>query len=173
MCVLQRGPVLAVVPGLSSRTFCSLSLKWNLTAQPQRFPSTPGWGPLAVVVVAPHHSWLWVLGAVPRHSWFRFLVAVVVASRHSWLWALGTVPRHSWLGSAGCGGGRPPPPPRFGTVGRGHSVGEPQKWRQLPQTAIQPGPQPVEMPMGNPDAGAKGIVRPPRHGGPFSDGRGQ
>ena len=39
--------------------------------------------------------------------------------------------------------------------------------------AVQPGTQPMEVPMGNPDAGAKGIVRPPCHGGPFSDGRGQ
>ena len=79
---------------------------------------------------------------------------------------------------------RPPPhPPRLrgeqtpnhqlGAVGRGHSMGEPQKWQQRPQTAVQPGPQPMEVPMGNPDAGAKGIVRPPRHGGPFSDRRGQ
>ena len=69
--------------------------------------------------------------------------------------------------------GEQTPHPRFGAIGRGHSVGEPQKWRQLPQTAVQPGTQPMEVPMGNPDAGANGIVRPPCHGGPFSDGRGQ
>ena len=43
-----------------------------------RFPATPGWVSLSVVV------------GVPRHSWLR---------------ARGAVPRHSWLGSAGCGGG--------------------------------------------------------------------
>ena len=34
-----------------------------------RFPATPGWVPLPVVVGAPLHSWLRAPGAVPRHSW--------------------------------------------------------------------------------------------------------
>ena len=43
-----------------------------------RFPATPGWVLLPVVVVG-----------IPRHSWLR---------------APGAVPRHSWLGSVGGGG---------------------------------------------------------------------
>ena len=44
-----------------------------------RFPATPGWVPLPVVVGAPRHSWLRAPGAVPRHSWLGGpLVAVVV-----------------------------------------------------------------------------------------------
>ena len=34
-----------------------------------RFPATPGWFPLPVVVGAPRHSWLRAPAAVPRHSW--------------------------------------------------------------------------------------------------------
>ena len=34
-----------------------------------RFPATPGWVLLPVVVGAPRHSWLRAPGAVPRHSW--------------------------------------------------------------------------------------------------------
>ena len=74
-----------------------------------RFPATPGWGLLAVVV---RGVWCVVCGVwcaavecgrgcgwcvvwlVPRHSWRRFLCAT---------------PRHSWLGFAAGGGGRSPP----------------------------------------------------------------
>ena len=74
-----------------------------------RFPATPGWGLLAVVV---RGVWCVVCGVwcaavvcwrgcgwcvvwlVPRHSWRRFLCAT---------------PRHPWLGFAAGGGGRSPP----------------------------------------------------------------
>ena len=74
-----------------------------------RFPATPGWGLLAVVV---RGVWCVVCGVwcaavvcwrgcgwcvvwlVPRHSWRRFLCAT---------------PRHSWLGFAAGGGGRSSP----------------------------------------------------------------
>ena len=99
-----------------------------------RFPATPGWVSLAVVVGAPRHSWLRAPGAVPRDSWVGFAGGGGVWSLatagcvswlrfpatpgwgvrwwrwwvgpcHSWLRVQGAVPRHSWLGSAGRVGG--------------------------------------------------------------------
>ena len=54
-----------------------------------RFPATPGWVSLPVVV------------GVPRHSWLR---------------PPGAFPRHSWLGSAGGGGVRLPATPGSGVL---------------------------------------------------------
>ena len=100
-----------------------------------RFPATPGWVSLPVVVGAPRHSWLRAPGAVLRHSWLgssggggvwplatpgcgsslRFPATPGWGVRrwrwrvgpcHSWLRVSCAVPRHSWLGSAGRGGGR-------------------------------------------------------------------
>ena len=100
-----------------------------------RFPATPGWVALPVVVGAPRHSWLRAPGAVPCHSWLGSpggsgvwsLATPGCGSRlrfsatpgwgiswwqrwlgpcHSWLWVSGAAPRHSLLGSAGRGGGR-------------------------------------------------------------------
>ena len=69
-----------------------------------RFPATPGWGLLAVVVRGVWcvvcgggvlaGLWVGVVWLVPRHSWRRFLCAT---------------PRHSRLGFAAGGGGRSPP----------------------------------------------------------------
>ena len=99
-----------------------------------RFPATPGWVSLSVVVGAPRHSWLRAFGAVPRHSWLgsaggggvwpfatpgcrswlRFPATpgwelrwwwCLVGPCHSRLRVSGTVPRHSWLGSVGRGAG--------------------------------------------------------------------
>ena len=71
-----------------------------------------------------------------------------------------------------CGEGKPPTPD-LELLAAAILWESRKKWRQLPQTAVQPDTQAMEVPMGNPDARAKGIVRPPCHGGPFSDGRGQ
>ena len=75
-----------------------------------RFPATPGWGPLVVVVGGP--SPLLAegpgRGAPPLLAWVRWLWWWVVP-RHSRRRVLGAVPLHSWLGSAGCGGGGPSP----------------------------------------------------------------
>ena len=99
-----------------------------------RFPATPGWVSLSVVVGAPRHSWLRAPGAVPRHSWLgsaggggvwslatpgcgsrsRFPATpgwgvrwwrCWVGACHSCVRVSGAVPRLSWLGSAGRGGG--------------------------------------------------------------------
>ena len=93
-----------------------------------RFPATPGWVWLPVVVGAPCHSWLRASGAVPRRSWLgsaggggvwslatpgcgsrsRFPATLGWGVRwwwwwvgpcHSWLRVLDAVPRHSWPGS--------------------------------------------------------------------------
>ena len=93
-----------------------------------RFPATPGWGLLAVVVrgvwcvvcgvwcaavvcwwgcgcswslATPGGGSCVLLPATP--GWVSMPVAVG-GPRHSWLRALGAVPRHSWLGFAGGGG---------------------------------------------------------------------
>ena len=85
-----------------------------------RFPTTPGWGPLAVVVCGrlPFLVAGPGCGSPPLLAGGGPLVVVVggpspllaegpgwVFLRHSWLWASGAVPCHFWLGSAGRGGG--------------------------------------------------------------------
>ena len=93
-----------------------------------QFPSTPGWGLLAVVV---RGVWCVVCGVwcaavvcwwgcgcgwslatpgggscvlLPATPGWVSLPVAVGGPRHYWLRALGAVPRHSWLGSAGGGG---------------------------------------------------------------------
>ena len=70
-----------------------------------RFPATPGWGPLVVVMGGP--SPLLAegpgCGSPPLLAGVRWLWWWVVP-RHSWLRVLGAVCRHSWLGSAAGGG---------------------------------------------------------------------
>ena len=87
-----------------------------------RFPATPAWHPLAVVVCG---VWRWCVGGVVAGVWCGWSLAapgggscvllpatpgwvslpvVVRGPRHSWLRVPGAVPRHSWLGSAGGGG---------------------------------------------------------------------
>ena len=74
-----------------------------------RFPATPGWVSLPVVVGVPRHSSLRTSGAVPRHSWLG-------SAGGGGVWSLATPGCGSWLrfpatagsgGSAG-GGGRWP-----------------------------------------------------------------
>ena len=79
-----------------------------------RFPATPGWVSLPVVVGVPRHSWLKAPGAVPRHSslgsaggsgvwslatpdcgtWMRFPATPGLGIRRGWWWV---APRHSWV----------------------------------------------------------------------------
>ena len=66
-----------------------------------RFPATPGWVSLPVVVGVPRHSWLRAPGAVPRHSWLRF-------AGSGGVWSLATPGCGSWLrfpATPGGGGG--------------------------------------------------------------------
>ena len=55
-----------------------------------RFPATPGWVSLPVVVGVPHHSWLRAPGAVPRHSWLG-------SAGGGGVWSLATPGCRSWL----------------------------------------------------------------------------
>ena len=71
-----------------------------------RFPATPGWVSLPLVVGAPRHSWLRAPGCgspplLVGVCWRRWCVVAC----HSWLRVLVAVPRHSWQGYAGRGGG--------------------------------------------------------------------
>ena len=81
-----------------------------------RFPATPGWVSLPVVVGVPRHSWLRAPGAVPRHSclgsagsggvwslatpgcgsWFLFPATPGWGGGGRWWWWW-VAPRHSWL----------------------------------------------------------------------------
>ena len=55
-----------------------------------RFPATPGWVSLPVVVGVPRHSWLRAPGAVPRHS-------SLGSAGGSGVWSLATPGCGSWM----------------------------------------------------------------------------
>ena len=62
------GAVVAVDGGVAG-VCCGWSLATPSGGSCVRFPATPGWVSLPVVVGVPRHSWLRAAGAVPRHSW--------------------------------------------------------------------------------------------------------